>query len=364
LLALGSDPYFNRENVPLGMKPPSRSSFPLRFEPLSGDSLAKYVTTESMPLESIDDKDLKKKLKPIFDRAGADVQHVGALYAKLFWIFQKDDTPHPRWQELSKQFLPGNWHIPDSAFKGFNDTRQVTANEFRRSAVTPSDPNGDAIYVIEIRERDHALFALAQIASQGEGYNSGSDSHFMRFLKAYDDFASTFPSGILPVPVKPNTAAKKQANPEAEVGRITHSKSRLWAKLFNIRYQFMLLELWLAVRTDRSATGTLGRKNVIQAILLEMGIRIGRIAGRFLPAMDLKETDNNGRKAAAPFELPVGPLPTTETSVKAAMKELLADAEDLAVEIESLVAPNAPTAGEKASLKAMRAADAPFRAAL
>ncbi|MBI3408065.1 MAG: hypothetical protein HY040_06875 [Planctomycetes bacterium] len=369
LLALGANPYFDRENVPLGGKPAGQYPFPLKFEPFAGDSLAKYVTTESMPLDSINDPDLKKKLKPIFDRAAkaaGTVQHVGLLYAKLFWLFQPNDSPHPYWLDLPVTMLPSDWHIPDKALKkGIKDKRQVKPEEFALSPpATPSNPDGDPVYVFEITSRDQALLALAQIARQGEGYLSGFDSHFARFLKAYDDFASTFPAGVRPVPLNPNTAPKKQTKPEAEASRITHPKAVRWARLFDIRYQLLLLELWLGVWTERTVDGPLGRTGLFEASLTEMLARIRKIGGQFLPTMDLKEEDNNDRKTGAPFGLPDDPLPATEKTVKARMKQLLADAEGLAVEIENLPAPNAPTSAERAALTGMRSADTLLRDAL
>jgi hypothetical protein len=368
LLALGKDPYFDRESVPLNGKPAGQYPFPMRFEPFSGDSLAKYVTTESMPAKYIQDSELRKKLAPIFARAdkaaGTTTNHVGVLYAKIFWLFQSDDAPNPYWKTLPVESLPSGWHIPDKALKGLADPRQVTADVFGRSPVDPSHPTADDVYVIEIRARDHALFALAMIAAQGEGYQTNVNSHFARFLKAYDDFAASFPAGVLPVPVNPNTAPKKQSKPEAEAGRITHPKAVLWARLFDVRYQLLLLELWLGVWTDPTVNGPLGRDSLFNAALNEMRTRIAALAGRLLPGMDMKDEDNNGRKAGAPFGLPDDALPRTEKTVKARMKRLLADAEGLAVEIEQLPAPNAPTAGERGVLKAMRDADKPLKDAL
>jgi rubrerythrin len=368
LLALGEDPYFNRENVPLKGKPAGQYPFPMRFEPFSGDSLAKYVTTESMPLENIGDADLRKKLKPIFERAekaaGTVVNHVGLLYAKIFWLFQRDNSPNPYWPDLPVEMLPSDWHIPDKSLKGLGDPRQVKADEFSLSPVTPANPTADDIYVIEIRARDHALFALALIARQGEGYQPGPESHFIRFLKAYDDFAGTLPAGVWPVPVNPNTAPKKQSNPKAEAGRITHPKAFRWAKLFDTRYQLLLLELWLGAWTDRSAIGPLGRKSLLDSALKEMLLRVARLAGELLPGMDQKAANNQSRKAGAPFELPDDPLPQTEKSVKARMKLLLADSDAIATQLEQLAAPNAPTVGEQKVLDNMRKADKPLRDAL
>jgi hypothetical protein len=368
LLALGAEPYFDRENVPLKGKPAGQYPFPLRFEPFSKTSLAKYVTTESMPLDFITDAALKQKLKPIFDLVGeasGAVQHVGLLYAKLFWLFQPNDSPHPRWPELPSTGLPADWHLKDGDFKGLEDQRQVKPDEFGRGPPeTPMNPDGDPVYVFEIRSRDDALVALAQIARQGEAYQPGINSHFARFLQAFDDFADKFPQGIRPVPVNPNTQPTKQSTDDAEASRITHPKSVRWARLFDIRYQLLLLELWLGVWTDPSVTGGLGRAALWQAALKEMKQRIAKIAGQLLPHMDLKEQDNNNRNAGAPFQLPADPLPATPSKVKAQMKQLLADAKALIAEIQQLAAPNAPTGAEPAVLTAMGTADQALATAL
>jgi hypothetical protein len=371
LLALYGDLWFNRENVPLNGKPGGDYPFPLRFEPFSGDSLAKYVTTECMPLKAIQNPDLQKKLKPIFQRAdgaAGAVQHVGLLYAKLFWLFQPNDAPHPYWPDVPKDMLPADWHLKDTDLKRLDNPRQVQAAEFGQEPATPSNPDpgglGHHVYVIQINSRDQALFALAQIARQGEGYQPGFDSHFARFLKAYDDFAASFPAGVRSVPDCPNTSAKPLTNAQAEAGRITHPKALRWAKLFNVRYQFLLLELWLGVSTDSSTTGALGRDALFSSAISEMSGRISRIADRLLPTMDRKDQNNQDRKAGAPFELPDAALPDTEKSVKARMKALLNEAESLAVEIENLPAPNAPSTAERGALTAMRNADQPLKAAL
>jgi len=369
LRALGAEPYFDRESIWFSGRPAGQYPFPLRFEPLSGDSLAKYVETESMPLDCIADKELYAKLKPIFERAekatGTKVNHVGLLYAKIFWNFQKDDSPHPYWPELPIGIPPIGWHVVDKDLKGLGDERQVTAAEFGRTPVTPSDPGADQVYVIKIDARDDALFAIAQIARQGEGYQAGQDSHFNRFVKAYDDFANSFPTGIRAVPVNPNTLTKKQTKPEIEASRITHPKTLLWAKLFDVRYQVLLLELWLGTATKPSVSGALGRAGLFDAALhAEMIRRIQRLANQMLPEMDLKTDAESTSKAAAPFELPDEALPQTEKSVKARLKRLLANAEALADEIEKLHAPNAPSAAEKSVLDRMRTDDKPLRDAL
>jgi hypothetical protein len=321
-----------------------------------------------MPLENINDPELKKELEPIFDRgrqaAGGAINHVGLLYAKIFWLFQADDSPNPYWPGMPADLLPNEWHITDKQLaKGILDQRQVTAAEFGRVPVSLVHPAADAVYVVEIRSRNDALFALAQIARQGEGYQPGDNSHFERFLKAYKDFAAILPSGVIPVPENPTTD-DTALPPPAEANRITHPKACRWAKLFDVRYQLLLLELWLGVSTDRTEPGPFARGKLLKAALIEMKTRIRQIGGKLLPSLDRKDVDPKNLKAGAPFFLPDKSLPRTQKAVQARMKKLLSDAEALAVAIENLPDLNAPSADESLILKTMRRADKPFNDAL
>jgi rubrerythrin len=370
LLALGEDPYFDRENVPLGGKPAGQYPFPLAFEPLSGDALAKYVTTESVSPESIDDAQLRAKLQAIQDRAdqaaGRTVNHVGVLYAKLFWLFQPDDQPHLFWQQVAAAGMPTARHIPDKALKGLADPRQVTPERFDRSPVTISNPSADDVYVIEIRTRADALFALSLIAAQGESYKMGADSHFNKFLAAYDQYGAGFPAGaVRPFPKNPHTVEKVLKDAAAEAGRITQPKALRWAKLFNLRYQLLLLEMWLGVNTGPAVTGPLAAAALFGTALNEMLARVRGIGDRILPKLPLKDGgDSATEPAAAPFELPIKALPATEKAVKQRMADLLTGSADLAADLQQLLAPNQPTAAETNALDAMQQDDADLRQAL
>ena len=78
----------------------------------------------------------------------------------------------------------------------------------------------------------------------------------------------------------------------------------LWARLFDVRYQLLLLDLWLGTMTDRTVTGAFSRDNLINAALSEMTDRISPLAGKMLPTMDLKDVGSGDREAGAPFGLP------------------------------------------------------------
>jgi hypothetical protein len=362
LVALGEEPYLDREGVNLGGHPAGAYPFPVRFEPLSANSLAKYVTTECMPLEELP-ADMRKLLRPIFQRAKKaahrTVHHVGLLYAKIFWLFQADDTPNPYWPTLPLDCLPPGWHIPTAALTGLSDPHQVQAPEFQRTPVTPSDPGADDVYVIPIPSRGDALFAISLIAAQGESFTMTSDSHFRRFYEAYESYASSLPKGVRDVPVNPTTR-----NKPVHHGQITDPKAHLWARLFDLRYQLLILELALGVQTAPGTTGALGRDSLFNDALDEMRRRIKRIGDVLLPTMPLRKGGGTKLKAGAPFELPQTALPTTPAAIRKEMKRLLLEAAKVSAEIQNLKPPESPTTDELAVLTKMQTDDQPLLSAL
>jgi Ferritin-like len=367
LIALGEEPYLDREGVNLGGKPAGQYPFPVTFEPLSADSLAKYVTTECMPLEQLP-ANMQSLLRPIFLRARKaahrTVHHVGLLYATIFWLFQADDKPNPYWPTLPLDCLPHGRHIPDKALKGLSDPHQVQAPEFGRTPVTPSSPGADDVYVIQIKAREDALFAIALIAAQGESYTLTSDSHFLRFYDAYNQYASSLPTGVRDVPTDPSAGDRPFHQPLPESGRITDLKAKLWARLFDHRYQLLILELALGVQTAPGTAGPLGRDSLFSDALGEMTERIRQIGDTLLPSMPLKKGGGTQKKAAAPFGLPETALPTTLAAIRKRMKALLQGAAKLSAEIENLRPPDSPTTDELKVLTQMQADDQPLIAAL
>jgi len=126
----------------------------------------------------------------------------------------------------------------------------------------------------------------------------------------------------------------------------------------------LVLELWLAVQTAPGNSDVFGRDRLFALALGEMRARIRRLAGQLLPSMDLKDTGNNGRRAAAPFGLPDDPLPQKPLLIRQRIKQLLEASEELAGAIGRLEAPNAPSGAESSVLEVMRTADKPLLEAL
>ena len=87
LLALGSPPYFGRDNFPTVPVPGRIFPFAMAYEPLGVTSLAKYVLAESPPLENIEDAALRARVaevtKVLKTLPSEPINHVGAIYVAL-----------------------------------------------------------------------------------------------------------------------------------------------------------------------------------------------------------------------------------------------------------------------------------------
>jgi Ferritin-like len=331
-LAIGGHPYFGRDQFPT--KPSHEETFPfaLTFEPLGLDSLAKYIAAESPPLENITDPALRARVQPIIDAgkvaAHQSINHVGALYLALYWLFKQDDSAPTGWPSFPTDMVRSvhnklgrkNWHVPDVAFASQADLDDLQAN----TAIPGEDWNkGDIrIYVRAIpflpsgiANRDAILTTLFDIAEQGEGWEfSGSTtdkSHFLRFLETYESIVALpagSPAVAVDVPINPSTIA-----PAAD-GYIANPEANLWGQIFNVRYRIALLKLTLAIASRRTLdTGTVdGRAALISdAIETEMKSNLRSIALQ-LVRMRLNGAPTAGpesKRAAPPFELSPCSLP-------------------------------------------------------
>lgn len=203
--------------------------FPLRLEPLTRTSLAKYVAAE-MPAPPQEPPEI---LQEIIDRAtgaaaGLPINRVGVLYDELTRI------------------------VGDAGRLADSQLRPETADNLQAS---PADWLGfGSLLVRAVRSRPEAVAALRAIGEQGEGSASppagGPPSHFDRLLEVYTAFPETegpfatvswMPTRS--VPSNPNTLRHPSTDAEQERGRITHPTTRLWAHLFNVRYRMLLVDL-------------------------------------------------------------------------------------------------------------------------
>jgi hypothetical protein len=206
---LGGPLNFNREHSPYASE-----IYPFRFklEPLTLDSLAKYVTAES-PLEvpsdlPEDDKALLVQISKDAMRSndGHDVHHVGPIFARLAHLFQvalADD-------DFSLDTFGRQAKFQDWGF-------QPVSPETGEALIIDSFPDTDVEQV-----RAAAITAVQKIAAQGEGFDTapagptGSESHFERFFDIYKRVRQLSTAGVVitwPVAENPNTTSAPPEEP-------------------------------------------------------------------------------------------------------------------------------------------------------
>jgi len=297
LIALGQSVDLNREDFP---EHPDLYPFPAALEPLSLDSLAKYVTAESPTLDQIPDADDRQLAEAAASRANEvvrrKVHRVGALYAKLYWLFQETDAPQQPWllpEDAIKAFVQvygQGFHLAEFA------DHTMIGNFVAIKAEWGGDPS---LHVDPGLPRSSALAAIATITAQGEGPNSSPnlESHFQIFLNLYRGFGQ-FPLGAVKnVAVNPTT--REESDPSRA---ITHPATRLWAQLCNLRYQTLLLDIELGISLDRSKEAQ-QRQTVLRswAVGAEMSQFIAPIASN-LTGKPLAAGPSITLLAGAPFE--------------------------------------------------------------
>lgn len=317
---IGGPLNFNREHSPYASE-----IYPFRFrlEPLTLDSLAKYVIAES-PEERPDrlpvaDRALLDQLAVDARRSngGRPVHHVGPFFDRLHRLFEGGDDGL-----LDEDFRLGR-HLLQAKVEdwGFEPTSQTMGE----SLIVESFDQLDVAGV-----RSAAAAAVKKIGAQGEGFDlpTGPDepeSHFERFLHIYKRVRDLSERGVQvtwSVAENPNTTSAPTRQPDlmemvdlveeahAAKGRITHPRARAWAQLFNLRYRLLLghLSHFLRLRQELYVAGPDPRQGdrTARGLLLiwtfnEMR-RLKKIAGKLvqLPRDDPPAVT----RAGPPFELP------------------------------------------------------------
>ncbi len=329
LLLLGGPLNFNREHSPYASE-----IYPFRFklEPVSLDSLAKYVVAESpIPLPSDfsqADIDLYEQLKVDARRSndGRDVQHVGPIFARLEQIFAAGDEG-----------------VRDEDFRLDTATFQAKDTDwgFEPRSVA-GVPTGEKLIVESVETQDPAAIraavikAVRDIAQQGEGFDlppSGpgqTESHFERFFfqiyKPFKDLSTNGAVGLTwPLVQNPNTTVAapledtklRQMHMMDSIvesylskGRITNQRTRAWAHLFNLRYRnllayfshFLRLNQQLYIVDDRSKQGDYTARGQLLIWTFNEMRRLKKIAGKLVQLP--KDDPPSGVNAGPPFELP------------------------------------------------------------
>jgi hypothetical protein len=321
LIVLGAEVYVNRENN--FSEHPDQYPFPVRFERFGLDPLARYVVTESPSPKEIRDRETRRLLQQATRRAEqskmqvkAKVNRVGLLYAALYWLFLKAD--HSR----------GPWDMPDSVrdfmhttgLEGVHvkDTDFVPRTEYADFCATGEEWEvfEDEFRVSETDPRNCALRAIQWIMLQGEGPSGkpcrAVESHFCRFLRIYQELDENpkLAAAARPVPVNPVVPSTNRHEPvEPGAQPITHPESKLWATLFNVRYQMLLLDVLLALSINRHGKDCDLRKDLTSWAAGHEMEHLKQI-GQLLPT--LPRDPGSAARAGAPFETVMFPPDNTK----------------------------------------------------
>ena len=211
--------------------------FPFKLEPLTRQSLAKYVFAESPADWSGAEADEVRALAQQGVGDGTPVNHVGKLY-KTIEDLLSDQTPLIKDADFRGSTFPyqANW---DEWGRGY----QGGARGNSTKGAMPGTPD---VLLIPVVARTDSVAALSKVADQGEANpkaDDGAPSHFTRFLRIFRKFPKDGWSPSRPVPVDPIVLSEEQdgeARDDWGGTPITHPQSKLWAHLFNIRYEILL----------------------------------------------------------------------------------------------------------------------------
>jgi Ferritin-like len=274
--------------------------FPFKLEPLTLQSLAKYVFAESPADWSGAEADQVRTLAQQ-GVGNAPINHVGNLYKTI------------------ADLLEDKTLIKDADFRGSTFPYQANWDEWGRGYKAGERGNSTKaamagtpdVLLMPVVAKTDSLAALRKIADQGEANPAADDnapSHFTRFLRIYRNFPTTGSwSPSRPVPVDPIVLSEGQGD---EAGGdwggtpITHPESKLWAHLFNIRYEALLTNLLHTFEYPNNVTDvsqTTPRGLLLHSTFGEM-YNI-RALSELLVQMPLAP-DNSELLAGPPFQIP------------------------------------------------------------
>lgn len=275
--------------------------FPFKLEPLTRQSLAKYVLAESPVDWSGPEAERVRALALQGVGTGAAINHVGKLYETIADLLADDKLVKDADFRGSTFPYQANWDEWGRGYKGGergNSTKAAMAG-------TPD------VLLMPVVARTDVLAALKQVAEQGEATQTSGDgapSHFTRFLKIFRNFpndGSWSPSRAIPVdPIVVSGPQDNETGDNFSGTPITHPESRLWAHLFNVRYEALLTNLLHTFEYSNNVTDvsqTTPRGLLLHSTFGEM-YNIRALSG-ILVEMPLAAR-NSELLAGPPFQLP------------------------------------------------------------
>jgi Ferritin-like len=244
LKLIGGPLHFERQDYPWDTP---FYPFPFKLEPMTLNSLAKYVYAEA-PAAWINSEDpLAQEIKAKVDAEVPKANTVGALFHVLLQLIQDPNI-------IGDEIFQADTY-PFQA--KFDEWGRGYAGGQRGNAHGGSPKGSPDVLVMPLASRDDAYNALNAIAEQGEDNTVESDepSHFIRFLNVYKEMkdviaeAGTAWAPARNVAVNPyissdvedeSTDPSEGQTSDQERDQITNPDAQNWGHLFNIRYRMLL----------------------------------------------------------------------------------------------------------------------------
>jgi len=350
LLFLGGTPHLDRQDISPN---PDLDPFPFRLSGAAqAQTLERFILAEMPDLAMLPPDD-QARLSDIRARLDPDgrFRRVGALYARLYWLFQ--DGPHPQgpWPEVaSLAELDGfpKWQI---GILGNESAASAETLQASRDEVGPRESGeqgeiwwqdyGSGVFRT-ISSRVDALAAIHAIAVQGESLSeqdpSAEPSHFQRFLDALK-------AGLPP----PNQTLALAENPTlktvAGATQITDAVAAALCALFDNRYQILMASLAAALGYSRiDAAENARRQLLVGWAFYEMRSSLRGLAGQIVrrPALaggapaTLAAGPTFGWDDAIPSPADASALEEHLAELHARASRLLGDLRDLGVQSQIL----------------------------
>lgn len=340
--------------------------FPFKLEPLSIESIAKYVYAES-PEDWIYSG--SQEAEEIREILGIPPKGSG-----LKGTYESRNYNSELGEPISKLFkaildlVQNTDLIPDDTFQSGTYPFQAKFDEWgrgysggQRGNHMKGNPKGAPdVLVAPLLSRTDTINSLNTVAEQGEAVGAGDvgtlPSHFERFLKVYTelrDMNGAFePSRNVAVnpyvkstgtpefgDIEPeyNPADGQESNQEQD--GITHPESVLWANLLNVRYRMLLTFLAHSFQLDGGLNGTGNfrpRGLVINSTFGEM-YNIRSIS-HALVQLPLNRFPGSTKKAGPPFTLPYSmDLPLGEANIWRLHLELIEASVSISLQLRTMV---------------------------
>jgi hypothetical protein len=248
LTLIGGPLCFERDDFPI--IDPELWPFPFELEPLTKDSLAKYVLAEAPSDEVLEKFHLKGEVDAIRRRLHCDsslsVNRVGLIYGDILQLFQAGPMVEgPQVPGAPKPFP-------------FVPTVDIQADSVRYQVSHSAWGLGyPEILIRTAHDRSTALAALTAVSEQGEGPISPDESidpntptleerlkasHFYRFLEVYREFPEE--SAWRPsYGCATNPTTKSSSDQSGGHQTVLEGDSVPWALLANLRYRMLLMYL-------------------------------------------------------------------------------------------------------------------------